>query len=125
MPMSALCLQLKEEIELRKQMNLAELNDLDEVTRIEIEGFRTGTYVRLEIHAVPYEMVEYFDPCHPILVGGINLGEDNIGYMQVNLSFKFLHQVTFNLHFSFTQIFVLDMEFIKQSAVGQCIPSQS
>ncbi|KAJ8439766.1 hypothetical protein Cgig2_009590 [Carnegiea gigantea] len=77
--------KLKEEIELRKQMNLAELNDLDEATRIEIEGFRTGTYVRLEIHAVPYEMVEYFDPCHPILVGGISLGEDNVGYMQAKI----------------------------------------
>ncbi|KAJ4723621.1 ribosome biogenesis protein BMS1-like [Melia azedarach] len=45
--------KMKEEIELRKQMNIAELNDLDEVTRLEIEGFRTGTYLRLEIHDVP------------------------------------------------------------------------
>ena len=85
--------QMKEEIELRKQMNISELNDLDEATRIEIEGFRTGTYLRLEIHDVPCVMVEYFDPCHPILVGGIGLGEENVGYMQVeythdlNLSF--------------------------------------
>lgn len=77
--------KLKEEIELRKQMNLAELNDLDEATRVEIEGFRTGTYVRLEIHDVPYEMVEYFDPCHPILVGGLSLGEENVGCMQVRI----------------------------------------
>ncbi|VAH90661.1 unnamed protein product [Triticum turgidum subsp. durum] len=74
--------ELKEEIELRKQMNISELNDLDEDTRVEIEGFRTGTYVRLEIHGVPYELVEHFDPCHPILVGGIGLGEENTGYMQ-------------------------------------------
>lgn len=75
--------QMKEEIELRKQMNISELNDLDEVTRLEIEGFRTGTYVRLEMHGVPFEMVEYFDPFHPILVGGIGLSEENVGYMQV------------------------------------------
>lgn len=80
---SCLCVQLKDEIELQKQRNLAELNDLDEATRIEIEGFRTGTYVRLEIQAVPFEMVEYFDPSHPILVGGISLAEENVGYMQV------------------------------------------
>ncbi|CAH8391677.1 unnamed protein product [Eruca vesicaria subsp. sativa] len=79
------CLQLKEEIETRKQMNLLELNSLDEETRIEIEGFRTGTYLRLEIHNVPYEMVEFFDPCHPVLVGGIGYGEDNAGYMQARL----------------------------------------
>ncbi|KAM0867215.1 hypothetical protein ACQ4PT_042141 [Festuca glaucescens] len=75
--------KLKEEIELRKQMNISELNDLDEDTRVEIEGFRTGTYVRLEVHGVPFELVEHFDPCHPILVGGIGLAEENTGYMQV------------------------------------------
>ncbi|KAM0867214.1 hypothetical protein ACQ4PT_042141 [Festuca glaucescens] len=77
--------KLKEEIELRKQMNISELNDLDEDTRVEIEGFRTGTYVRLEVHGVPFELVEHFDPCHPILVGGIGLAEENTGYMQVSL----------------------------------------
>lgn len=64
-------------------MNMAELNDLDEETRIEVEGFRTGTYLRLEVHDVSYEMVEHFDPFHPVLVGGIGLGEENVGYMQV------------------------------------------
>ncbi|KAL2925349.1 Ribosome biogenesis protein bms1, partial [Bienertia sinuspersici] len=75
--------ELKEAVKLRQQMNSVELNDLDEVTRRNIEGFKIGTYVRLEIHAVPYEMVEYFDPCYPVLVGGIGLAEDNAGYMQV------------------------------------------
>ncbi|GMI70086.1 hypothetical protein like AT1G06720 [Hibiscus trionum] len=77
--------KLKEEIELQKQINIAELEDLDETTRLEIEGFRTGMYLRLEVHDVPFEMIEYFDPCHPILVGGIGLGEDNVGYMQTRL----------------------------------------
>ncbi|KAH7852540.1 hypothetical protein Vadar_026106 [Vaccinium darrowii] len=77
--------KLKEEIDLRKQMNLAELNDLDEATRVEIEGYRTGTYLRLEVQDVPFEMVEYFDPFHPVLVGGIGLSEENVGYMQVRL----------------------------------------
>ena len=77
-------------MEIRKQMNISELNDLDEDTRVEIEGFRTGTYVRLEVHGVPFELVEHFDPRHPILVGGIGLGEDNTGYMQVSYFFLFL-----------------------------------
>ncbi|KAK8662193.1 hypothetical protein V6N13_091780 [Hibiscus sabdariffa] len=42
-------------------------------------------YIRLEVHDVPFEMIEYFDPCHPILVGGIGLGEENVGYMQTRL----------------------------------------
>ncbi|KAE8683208.1 UDP-Glycosyltransferase superfamily protein [Hibiscus syriacus] len=74
--------KLKEEIELQKQINIAELEDLDETTRLEIEGFRTGMYLRLELHGVPFEMLEYFDPCHPVLVVGIGLGEENVGYMQ-------------------------------------------
>ncbi|CAJ2679106.1 unnamed protein product [Trifolium pratense] len=77
--------KLKEDIELQKQTNIAELNDLDEDTRLELEGFRTGTYLRLEVHNVPYEMVEHFDPYHPILVGGVGLGEENVGYMQARL----------------------------------------
>ncbi|KAJ6734191.1 RIBOSOME BIOGENESIS PROTEIN [Salix purpurea] len=77
--------ELKEEIEIRKQRNIAELNDLDEETRLEIEGFQTGTYLRLELHDVPFEMVEHFDPCDPILVGGIGLGEEHVGYMQARL----------------------------------------
>ncbi|KAI6699139.1 hypothetical protein NL676_019258 [Syzygium grande] len=77
--------KLKEEIELRKQLNIAELDDLDESTRLEIEGFRTGTYLRLEVHDVPFEMIQHFDPCHPILVGGVGLGEENTGYMQARL----------------------------------------
>ncbi|KAI5390369.1 ribosome biogenesis protein bms1 isoform X2 [Lathyrus oleraceus] len=77
--------KLKEEIELRKQMNIAELEDLDEDTRVEVEGFRTGTYLRLEVNNVPYEMVEHFDPYHPILVGGVGLGEESVGYMQARL----------------------------------------
>ncbi|KAF3451015.1 hypothetical protein FNV43_RR07104 [Rhamnella rubrinervis] len=77
--------KLKEDIELKKQRNIAELNELDEATRLEIEGFQTGTYLRLEVHGVPFEMVEHFDPCHPILVGGVGLGEENVGYMQARL----------------------------------------
>nr|GEZ16223.1 ribosome biogenesis protein BMS1 homolog isoform X1 [Tanacetum cinerariifolium] len=77
--------KLKEEAELQRQRNIAELEDLDETTRIDVEGYRTyrtGTYLRLEIHNVPYEMIEHFDPCHPILAGGIGLSEENVGYMQ-------------------------------------------
>lgn len=77
--------KLKEEAELQRQRNIAELDDLDEATRIDMEGYRTGTYLRLEIHDVPYEMIEHFDPRHPILVGGIGLTEENVGYMQARL----------------------------------------
>ncbi|MCL7038513.1 hypothetical protein MKW94_014553 [Papaver nudicaule] len=44
----------------------------------ESEGFGPGTYLRLEVRDVPFE----YDPYHPILVGGISPGEENVGYMQ-------------------------------------------
>lgn len=85
----SILLQLKEEMELRKQVNLAELNELDEDIRVEVEGYRTGTYLRLEVHDVPYEMVEHFNPSHPIIVGGLGLGEESAGFMQVSLATVF------------------------------------
>lgn len=74
---------MKSEIALRKQKNLAELAEVDEMTRIEMEGYRGGMYLRMELHGMPCEMVHYFDPSHPILVGGIGRGEEGVGYMQV------------------------------------------
>ncbi|KAI3955113.1 hypothetical protein MKW92_006806, partial [Papaver armeniacum] len=52
---------------------------------LENESFRTGTYLSLEVHDVPIGMVENFDPCHPILVGGISLEEENAGYILARL----------------------------------------
>ncbi|MCL7040694.1 hypothetical protein MKW94_022605 [Papaver nudicaule] len=60
-------------------------DNLDEVTRLDMESFRTGTYIRLEIQDVSFGIAENFDPCHPILVGGISLEEDKVGYLQVRL----------------------------------------
>ncbi|KAI3897522.1 hypothetical protein MKX03_015638, partial [Papaver bracteatum] len=54
-----------------------------ESERFEIEGFRTGTFLRLEVHNVPSEMVKNLNPHHPILVGFIGCKEENAGFMQV------------------------------------------
>ncbi|MCL7029357.1 hypothetical protein MKW94_007021 [Papaver nudicaule] len=56
-------------------------NDLVEPT----ENFRAGTYLRLEVHSVPFMMVQNLDPCHLLLVGGISLEEENFGHMQARL----------------------------------------
>ncbi|MCL7040597.1 hypothetical protein MKW94_022856 [Papaver nudicaule] len=55
------------------------------VEEVDMLHLRKGTYIRLEVRDVPFEMVEKFDPQHPILVGGISLEEENIGYMQARL----------------------------------------
>ncbi|KAI3972976.1 hypothetical protein MKX01_019634 [Papaver californicum] len=41
-------------------------------------------------------MVENFDPCHPILVGGISLEEENVGFMQVKLKRHSWHMKLLN-----------------------------
>ncbi|KAI3914686.1 hypothetical protein MKW92_021860 [Papaver armeniacum] len=61
------------------------LNDLDEVTRLEIEIFREGTYLKFAVRDVPFEMTKNIDPYCPILVGGISLKEENFGYMQARI----------------------------------------
>ncbi|KAI3969189.1 hypothetical protein MKW92_022845 [Papaver armeniacum] len=48
---------------------LDELNDIDE----------------LEVRDVPFEMTKNIDPYRPILIGGISLEEENIGYMKARL----------------------------------------
>ncbi|KAI3832367.1 hypothetical protein MKW92_007890 [Papaver armeniacum] len=60
-------------------------NDFVELTHLKNESFRIGTYLRMEVHDVPFQMVESFDPCHPILVGGISSEEDAVGLMQARL----------------------------------------
>ncbi|KAI3832318.1 hypothetical protein MKW92_029959 [Papaver armeniacum] len=64
---------------------LYELNDPDEVKRLEIEGFRAGTYLKLEVRDVPFASTENIDPYRLILVGGISLEEENVGCMQARL----------------------------------------
>ncbi|XP_026430458.1 ribosome biogenesis protein BMS1 homolog [Papaver somniferum] len=59
--------------------------DLIGITHMDMGSFRTGTYLRLEVHDVPFGMVENLNPCHPILVGGISLEVESVGYIQARL----------------------------------------
>ncbi|MCL7048031.1 hypothetical protein MKW94_002807 [Papaver nudicaule] len=58
---------------------------------METESFETGAYLKMEVHDFPIRMVENFNPCHPILVGGISLEEEDVGYMQARLKRHNLH----------------------------------
>ena len=50
---------LKREVSEQEQRNRAEFEGLDEQTRVQYEGFRPGTYVRMEIKGTCYYKVAY------------------------------------------------------------------
>ncbi|EFP86583.2 uncharacterized protein PGTG_12965 [Puccinia graminis f. sp. tritici CRL 75-36-700-3] len=75
----------KEEIARRMEQTMKEFEDDDPQTRIAVEGYRPGAYVRIEITGVPPELVNNFDPTFPFLLGGLLPGEDSLGFVQVRL----------------------------------------
>jgi ribosome biogenesis protein BMS1 len=77
--------QSKEEMARQQAMNNKELEGIDAEARIRIEGYRPGTYVRVEIADVPYELIEHFDPNYPLLLGGLLASEERFGFLQVRV----------------------------------------
>lgn len=72
--------RLREEQALR---NAEEFGDEGEDTRLQLEGFRNGLYVRIEISGVPAEFVRFYDPKNPIIVGGLPNVEQNLGLVRM------------------------------------------
>ena len=59
--------------------------DMDIDARAKIEGYRAGSYVRLEFDSVPCELIEHFDPRYPIVVGGLLAAEERFGYVTIRI----------------------------------------
>ncbi|TMW64967.1 hypothetical protein Poli38472_009134 [Pythium oligandrum] len=72
--------RMREEQALR---NAQEFGDEGEDMRLQLEGFRNGLYVRIEISGVPAEFVKYHDPFKPIVVGGLPNVEQNLGLVRM------------------------------------------
>ncbi|KIO02758.1 hypothetical protein M404DRAFT_643944 [Pisolithus tinctorius Marx 270] len=75
----------KEEINRQLQINRDEFEGINAEARVLVEGYRPGSYVRIELSNVPCEMIEHFDPHYPIIVGGLLPSEERFGYLQVRI----------------------------------------
>ena len=77
--------EAKEAISAQQALNRAEFEDVDAATRTLVEGYKPGSYVRLELNSVPCEMSVHFDPTRPLVVGGLLSAEEQFGFVQVRI----------------------------------------
>ncbi|WEW57260.1 Glycoside hydrolase 2 (Mannanase, beta-galactosidase) [Emydomyces testavorans] len=72
---------------LQKQLdiNRAEFDNLDALSRARAEGYKAGTYARIVLENVPCEFSTSFNPRFPIIVGGLAPTEDRFGFVQVRI----------------------------------------
>lgn len=72
---------------LKKQLdiNRAELENLDPVSRARAEGYKAGMYARIVLDQVPYEFARSFNSRNPIIVGGLAPTEERFGFVQVRI----------------------------------------
>ncbi|KAI9686322.1 MAG: Glycoside hydrolase 2 (Mannanase, beta-galactosidase) [Bogoriella megaspora] len=75
----------KAQIQKQLQINRTEFDQMDELSRVRVEGHKAGTYARLVLENVPYEFCANFNPRFPLLIGGLAPTEDRFGYVQVRI----------------------------------------
>ena len=73
--------------QLQKQLdiNRAEFESLDAVSRVRAEGYKAGTYARIVLEKVPCEFATKFNPRFPVIIGGLSPTEERVGYVQVRI----------------------------------------
>lgn len=71
--------------EKQAQLNKTVFENMPDDVRVQLEGFRPGMYVRIEFENVPAEFIQNFDPTYPLVIGSLNMGEENIGFVNVKI----------------------------------------
>ncbi|CAL8089317.1 unnamed protein product [Calicophoron daubneyi] len=59
------------------------LESLPEDVVERLEGFPPGAYVRMVLKGVPARFLERFNPCQPLVAGGLPSVEESKGYLQI------------------------------------------
>lgn len=72
-------------LEKQQSINRAEFDQLDEISRVRVEGYKAGAYARIILTDVPYEFCASFNPRHPLIIGSITPTEDRFGFVQVRI----------------------------------------
>ncbi|KAF1850736.1 DUF663-domain-containing protein [Cucurbitaria berberidis CBS 394.84] len=72
-------------IQKQLDINRSEFDQLDELSRVRVEGHKAGTYARIVLENVPYEFSVHFNPRFPILIGGLTPTEERFGYVQIRI----------------------------------------
>lgn len=75
--------ELKADFDKQTQLIKTEFQLEEEGLRTEYEGFRIGSYVRIEIDNIPSEFIMHLNATVPIVIGALNTSEESLGLMQV------------------------------------------
>ncbi|KAK6455165.1 uncharacterized protein RJT20DRAFT_129882 [Scheffersomyces xylosifermentans] len=67
------------------EINKAEYEEMDAETRIKIEGYKAGSYVKIVFNNLPCEFVNNLNPQYPIVLGGLLATESRFGIMNVRI----------------------------------------
>lgn len=67
------------------EINKAEFSQMDEATRLRVEGYKAGSYVKIVFEKLPCEFVNNLDPTYPIVLGGLLSTESRFGVMNVRI----------------------------------------
>lgn len=67
------------------EINRTQLEEMDPETRVKIEGYRAGSYVKIVFEKLPCELIENLQPEYPIVLGGLLATESRFGIMNVRI----------------------------------------
>lgn len=67
------------------EINKTEFEEMDPETRLKVEGYRAGSYVKIVFEKLPCEFIENLQPEYPIVLGGLLATESRFGVMNVRI----------------------------------------